>query len=477
MQVNSQHKWFLLALLLICSLSVSAQNFSANDSLSVLDSSRVCVRNIVLIGNKVTREHVVLRELTFHSADSLQLNELQKIVQRSEENLLNTSLFNSVHITWLQEGKDIRVFILMAERWYIFPLPVFELAERNFNVWWQHKDLSRVIYGGVLTWNNFRGRNEVLATALRFGYTQRVSLYYNIPYIDKKQRSGLLFSFSYARNHQAGFMTEGNKTRYFKDENQFTRNELGGAIQYIYRKGLYQTHAVEIGHREAGILDTVAMLNPDYFGSGRTTLRYTAFRYYFKSDHRDLVAYPLRGRYFDIEFSKKGFRELDDDVSTYSILSRFKEHVRLKGRFYFAGSVTAMYGGSQYLPYYLTRALGYGKEFLRGYEYYVMDGQRYILLKTNFKIQLLRPHEVYAGFVPFSKFNTIPYAFYINLYADAGYVRDRYFGDVNPLSNSWQSGYGAGIDFVTYYDIVVRAEYSFNKLGESGFFIHFTAPI
>jgi hypothetical protein len=47
----------------------------------------------------------------------------------------------------------------------------------------------------------------------------------------------------------------------------------------------------------------------------------------------------------------------------------------------------------------------------------------------------------------------------------------------NSLADELQFGYGIGLDFVTYYDIVLRSEYSFNKFGEHGFFLHFVAPI
>ena len=38
-------------------------------------------------------------------------------------------------------------------------------------------------------------------------------------------------------------------------------------------------------------------------------------------------------------------------------------------------------------------------------------------------------------------------------------------------------GYGVGLDFVTYYDKVIRVEFSTNKLNEFGFFLHFVQPI
>ena len=79
------------------------------------------------------------------------------------------------------------------------------------------------------------------------------------------------------------------------------------------------------------------------------------------------------------------------------------------------------------------------------------------------------------------KFATIPFSFYLNLHGDAAYVEDTQFSNVskskNRLPNSWLYGYGLGLDFVTYYDIIIRLDYSFNKFGESGLFLHFAAPI
>ena len=121
--------------------------------------------------------------------------------------------------------------------------------------------------------------------------------------------------------------------------------------------------------------------------------------------------------------------------------------------------------------------MGYGRDYVRGYEYYVIDGQKFALFKTDLKFELIHKHELHAGFIPLDKFATIPYAFYLNLYGDAAYARDNQFSKYNPLANSWLYGYGAGIDFVTYYDLVFRLDFSINRLGESSLFLHFTAPI
>jgi outer membrane protein assembly factor BamA len=440
-------------------------------------NTNAVIGSITLIGNKITQDRIIFRELTFHQGDAVDTLLLEKIFKRSEENLLNTSLFNSVRITWVMEGDRINVFIIMAERWYIFPLPIFEIAERNFNVWWETKDFSRAIYGAVLNWNNFRGRNEVLAVSGRFGYTQRVSFYYSIPYINRKQRGGLTFGLAYSRNHQSSVNTVNNKILYYKNENLFSKKELGGSIAYSYRPDLYHQHVIEAGYRHADVLDSVILLNNDYFSPGQTSIDYSILRYFFKTDHRDIAVYPLRGYYIDFEIVKNGFSFLNDDIDLAYITVHGKKFWQLSKRFFFGSGITTKYTSGTNVPYYLSKGLGYGRDFLRGYEYYVMDGQDYALLKSNIKFELLPKKEVHAGFIPLTKFSTIPFSFYLNLYADAGYVKDQLFDEYNPLTNAWQFGYGAGIDFVTYYDLVFRFEYSFNKLGESGFFLHFTSPI
>ena len=452
--------------------SISSSSFVSPDSLPKT------VRDIILIGNKLTKSSIILRELTFHKGDTLALSGFEKLFKRSENNLMNTSLFNSVHVSWLiPDSNSVSVYIILKERWYVFPIPIFELVDRNFNAWWRTKDFTKINYGGVITWNNFRGRNETIGMTLRLGYTQRISLFYSIPFISKGQRSGLSFAFAFSRNHQTAFRNFHNDLVYYKDQTDFSRKEIGASVQYNYRKNLYQSHLVEVAYRRGEVEDTIVLLNHDFFSNGMTTEKYFVLRYLYKIEHRDLVAYPLHGSFFDVEVAKLGFQPLHDDVDITYLTSVYKQYWQLGKKFYFATSLNGKVSGNSYQPYYNTRALGFGSDYLRGYEYYVVDGQKFGLLKTNLKYELLPTHAVHTRFIPLEKFATIPYAFYLNVYGDAGYVEDKFYSQYNSLTNSWLYGFGAGIDFVTYYDLVFRLEYSINKFGESGIFLHFSAPI
>ena len=69
---------------------------------------------------------------------------------------------------------------------------------------------------------------------------------------------------------------------------------------------------------------------------------------------------------------------------------------------------------------------------------------------------------------------------YSNVFFDAGYVYDKtgeYKMYSNTLVDKIMYGTGIGIDFLTYYDKILRFDYAFNGFGEHGFFILWKAPI
>jgi hypothetical protein len=57
-----------------------------------------------------------------------------------------------------------------------------------------------------------------------------------------------------------------------------------------------------------------------------------------------------------------------------------------------------------------------------------------------------------------------------------GGVRDTQTDEDNTLSNSLLWGKGISLDYVTYYDKLLRIEFSVNRLGEKGVFLHFSNP-
>src|SRR5688572_3336940 len=98
----------------------------------------VQVSRIVVMGNRITRDRIILRELSLKSGDIIHSGELASVLDLDKKKLINTRLFNTVDIKTIESipGR-IDLIVDVAERWYTFPAPIFELSDRNFNEWWQ----------------------------------------------------------------------------------------------------------------------------------------------------------------------------------------------------------------------------------------------------------------------------------------------------------------------------------------------------
>lgn len=436
------------------------------------------ISNICIQGNKITKENIILRELLFEKNDTILTNGLSEIITKSRENLLNTSLFNFVTIdTFRLDSTNMNITITVIERWYIWPFPIFEIADRNFNVWWKTKDFSRTNYGVYIVKDNFRGQKETIKFKFQLGYNEEVAFSYNIPYINKKQTIGLGIAASYSRNHEVNYATENNEQLFFKDEDGYIRKRYSGGIRLSYRKSQRTLHYFETKYSFASVGDTIAKLNPDYFLNSNTSFQYFSGYYRFEYDERNSKYYPITGYYFSFEALKNVFGVIGDSKlnSDYVIISN-KNFFKLSSRWYAATGIKAKISVPGKPPYALQKALGY-YDFVRGYDYYVVDGQHFGLLKSEIRFVLVPTQIAQIPFVKSEKFNKIHYTIYLNAYADAGYVWDKYYYSNNSLSNTFLLSGGISLNYVTYYDKMIGIDYSINKMKESGIFLHYIAPI
>lgn len=419
-----------------------------------------------------------MREIPFHSADTIDVNQFGNYLKAARQNLLNTSLFNFVTVDTIPAGNHrVNVLVSVAERWYTWPVPIFEVQERNFNEWWKTKNLDRANYGFYLNRDNFRGRKEDLSFYFQFGYTEKYGISYKIPYLNKKQASGAGFSVSHSRNREIAYKTHNHQVVYFKNPDKHIRREFTGKLNYTYRKGIHNRHFLELKFTDAKVDDTLDFYSQDYFPGNRNFIRYLTISYSYRSDYRDSKQYPLQGYFWEIEAQKLGFGILkDENMNVGNLFFTIKKYQKLSHRVYMAGGIKTKYSSGKNQPYYIQKGLGW-KDYVRGYEYYVIDAQNYATFKLGVKYEILKPKVAFIAIPSLNKFNKFHYALYAGVHGDAGYAKDDLYYQTNPLANTLIYGYGVGIDYVTYYDIVFRFEYSFNKMFEHGLFIHFEAGI
>jgi len=436
----------------------------------------VRVLGVVIHGNKVTRDRIILREMVVKEGDTLPLERFQEKLERSRQNVMNTGLFNTVHVLPLYvDDRTALVEVVVNERWYLWPSPIFELADPNFNTWWLTKDFDRVNYGLYLYQYNFRGQNETVYALAQFGYTRQFALRYRVPYIDRNQRWGMSIGGGFLQQAEVTAGTVGNVRELVRDPDGSNRDEGTADLEVTLRRSHDVRHVWRAGWTRANVTDTIVRLAMDYFDGPATSTEFLSLGYSFIWDRRDLRVFPSKGHYAELRLDRLGLGLLDkaspDITTAYATVKRWwKPHEKitlaagLRGKYTFGTP-----------PYYVQEGLGYG-HYVRGYEYYVIDGEHFVLGKGNLLVQLLKPRTARVEAMPLEAFRTVYAALYLNLFADAGRVYDSRYAQANPLSGQWLSGYGAGLDLVTSYDQVLRGEYTLNALGEHGFFLHFTQP-
>ncbi|MCF8365713.1 MAG: hypothetical protein K9H16_08025 [Bacteroidales bacterium] len=455
---------------------------SANDSILIHSDVKdyhvkIIIDSLIFEGNKITHPNIILRELTFSENDTIRAYEFAEKLTKSRENLLNTSLFNfvTIHDSVVsdREFSHVHLHIHFIERWYLWPFPIFEISDRNFNSWMENKDFNRISYGLMLVKENMRGRMETLNLLLRFGWDETYQMSYNVPYFNKKQTFGSGFGLGFSQNHEVAYETVGNKPVTIRDNDESIYKQFYSHFNITFRHSFYDYHSVQINYNYFVFGDTLLQLNPDYSFNGITVNEYLSLQYRFVSDHRDSKPYPLRGHYFEGTLSKSGFGvRKDGDISMMEISGSYRKYFAMSKKLFFSSDWVGKISTSRNQPYFYQQGLGYGRNFVRGYELYVVDGQSYVLSKNTFKFNFVPTRVKEIGFIPTEKFSKIHYAFYLNWFIDAGYVDDFKNTEGNDLANRLLVGTGLGFDLVTYYDMVFRIEFSVNKEGEFGMFFH-----
>lgn len=435
------------------------------------------ISQIQLIGNKRTKSYIIERELTFKVGDTLTNEAFFLELEQSKKNILNTSLFNFSKIDIaLIDSVHTSIIVQLSERWYIIPLPIFEIDDNNFNTWLEDMDYNRINYGLNVTDYNFRGRNERLSLTAKYGFTKRLKASYSVPYIDKKRQVGLSFSFSSNRREQVVYSSLNNKRLQFRSNEDAFKNYTASA-GISFRKKIFNTHRIGVSFNSNRISQDLLNENENFLGQNRNSHQFLSLSYNFTSDFRDSRNYPLKGYYFKINAVKHGLEITNSNIDLLNFQLQYKKFIELGNRFFLAGSIRGVLTTNDNQPYILQNGLGYSSSFaIRSYELFVIDGQDIGLAKAQLRYQLVKPRVVSIRSFP-KKFEKVHYALYLGLFSDMAYVEDRTGFPENNLANELQFGTGIGLDFVSYYDIVIRTEFSINKFGDSGLFLHFVAPI
>ena len=443
-------------------------------------SDYVVVDDIIIEGNSVTKSSIILKEMTFCLGDTLDIYRWEEELRLTKENIQNTTLFNFVDVECIGDlchDNHVSVKIKVTERWYLWAYPYIAYADRNLNAWYEADNLKRFSYGVDLEYKNVWGLKHNLTLTLISGYNQNYGVSYDVPYLLKKINFGLKSGAAYKRDKEVAYVTTANKISYFNGGDVFAKQNLNLFVEPYYRWGHRNRLFVQLAYNDTRFHDTLAFLNDDFANAQGARFQYFTLTATFKNDYRDEQNYPLNGHYLELLVEKDGLGvfETSPDVLYGKVTADWYQPI--KGRWYWASNATVKVSDSDDVPYFLNQGLGYKNDYVRTYELYVIDAMNFALIKNNLKYAILNPVTRYVPFIDNERFGKIHFALYANVFFDCAYSWKMHENQTSFLDDKFIFGTGIGLDFVTYYDKVLRLEYGINDMGEIGLFVHFVAPI
>ena len=444
--------------------------YSTNGVTTVSDTNRLfVVSNIIIEGNDKTKPAIILRELPFQLGEEYALGTIVQRFKKAKKQLMNTGLFREVIVSLQNiDDHDVNIKVDVEEKWYVWPMVFIKPVDESFNQWWSDKnrDMTRVNYGIRLTHNNITGRNDRLRLSVMNGYTRQFSLQYYGLKLDPQLKWSTNAGISFSQNREVNYMTLRNKQIALKDRS-FLHSTIGGFVHFNYRPKIKTTHTFGVGFNYEAIADTISKLNPA-FSKGQGIMRYPELFYQVKYVDVDYIVYPTKGFMGEAYIKRRGVGP-DSHMDLWELTARALQSWPMNSKYFFtvSGLATLKLPFSQ--PYVGKGFIGYDGRFIQGYERYIIDG----VVGGYAKASITRPIATVHLHLPSrsQSLKNIPIKLYGKTFVNAGYVYNNTPGE-NTLTNKFLYSAGFGLDIVTYNDFVIKIEWSVNRLGENGLYLH-----
>ncbi|MBK7225551.1 MAG: hypothetical protein IPH96_09115 [Saprospiraceae bacterium] len=438
----------------------------------------IIVDSIKIVGTVRTKDWVIRQEARIYEGDTLSFERLNKRIDEIKIDLKRTNLFSHVELTYqLEYTKEYHIVltILLDENWLLFPAVIFEIADRNFNVWWkeQNHSFSRINVGAKLFHYNITGRKDRLRLLAHTGYTNKIEASYEYPFISKRYNIGLKISALYSQNKELVYKSIENKSLFFKDENNVIFQRQRYSISLRHRPNRRWISGLNIESNHNSIDTAVARQNPNYFLNGNSKQHFTSINYVIEYSTKDLNSRPKKGTSYSVQIEKIGI----PGIEKYNLLHSIQKYSWTKpiARKVFYNiniqSKQAWIRHKEY-PFNLYIGLGYNNDLVFGYEYYVIDGLDYFTIDNALRIPIFTYKKSFFKVLKGEPKIKIKMDFDYLVSIAYGYVNDPYYKEENQLSNTNLGSISTGLGLVVNEAINIRIQGSINHKMEAGLFIH-----
>jgi outer membrane protein assembly factor BamA len=449
-----------ILILLFAPLILHAQNDSLEKSLKEnegkIDSLNLKVNNIIVTGNDVTKQDIILREMQLKKGSYFKLRKYSEDIL----NIYNLGLFTKVDIYPIpQPDKEITLNVDVKERWYILPLPNAGIEEGEWKKFWASMNIR---------WDNFRGRNESVNVGARIFYNPSVSARYFVPWIGDKLHlfMGIGGAWQRTRNQslKAVGIESGNSTIDYDDKNYDNiqyRAELNVG-RYFGRNFAvftdYKFNYLKVTEYETG--RTMSPAGVD---------RYLTIGVGISYDSRDINEYATKGDYMRTSYSRFGFIDDEIDFGRFIVENQSFIPLYLKKDYYvtFASKLYTSFAIGAVIPIYNHEYLGYSDDFIRGWKGQAFEGDDVFTLYNELRIPIITPRYIKADKmavirdIPIIKNLDLRHGLYFTFIYDIGTV---WYKHESINKKRFISGAGIGLNVIAPFGYVIRIDWVF-RLG------------
>jgi outer membrane protein assembly factor BamA len=413
-------------------LLLSAVMEARSDSDPKENGTLVRIERIIIVGNEKTDRKVILREMKVKTGDRY----IPLHVERDRKRLQSLDLFNRVDIQPISTGEGVALLVIVSERWYWMPYPIFFYNER---------DVKKLSYGAGLAHLNVRGRAEKLQLSGWLGYNPGLFLYYHNPWFGGHHK----FYFS-GRTYYSSVESRVNTVDTFDEQHAGIELTVGK------RWGFHTFGQLEMGFKRISFPERFKRISWTGTGSDRQSFAGFSIRY----DSRDFIFYPRQGLYLKLSAKTLYWPE---EFYSLRVGQDARVYLPLPGQ-----STLAMRSAySRVLkdsPVYGRYYLGYNERIRGHFEYREAGNHRWLSsLELRIPIVPIQYISLVSATSGLGRYLThLPFGLNMGFYIDAGAVWME-----GSYPDALKSGYGVGWHLRVPYIHVIRIEYGRSMEGRS----------
>jgi len=385
------------------------------------------ILQVVVVGNKKTKEAVILREMRVKAGDPADAHRIEQDRRR----VLSLGLFSQVEMDLAEATDGMVLLVNVSERpYYFIPFPILY---PNYGYW------DKLSYGAGVLHTNFRGMNENIMASAWFGYNPGFRLAYVKPWLFRKRLATTFSIF------QTTVQSRSLKIPTFEEHHR--------GVEWSVTKGFgfFTSVTGTLGFQRVMVEPGRAGLTLSPSGKDRLPSLQVAVRY----DSRDLAQYPHRGWQSQLWARQTGWRGGTANYWRYGVDGRRYQPL---GEQWTLATRAMVILSRRRVPVYDRLYLGYA-EHVRGHFSDITEGENLGLgsVELRFPLKAVRYYVLRApSFVGGEQ--TVKFGMSAGVFAEAGAA---WFQDEKLSSRKFETGFGFGLHFHLPYVEVLRLDLGF----------------